>query len=93
MKPLGIVRRIDRLGRIVIPMEVRRVHGWDTGTPIEMFATDKGLVLREYGAEQKKIAILEELAYLKNVIEASGDETARTMIDDIMEYVKGETKS
>jgi AbrB family transcriptional regulator, stage V sporulation protein T len=90
MKALGIVRRIDHLGRITIPMEVRRVHGWEPGTPIEMFATDKGLVLREYGAEQKKLAILEELEYLKNVIEASGDETALTMLSDITDYVKGE---
>ncbi|ABI36850.1 putative AbrB-like transcriptional regulator [Geobacillus virus E2] len=90
MKPLGIVRRIDHLGRITIPMEVRRVHGWDTGTPIEMFATDKGLVLREYGAEQKKLAIIEELKYLADTVT---DETALAMIEDIMEYVKGETKS
>ncbi|AEH46749.1 AbrB/MazE/SpoVT family DNA-binding domain-containing protein [Parageobacillus thermoglucosidasius] len=93
MKPLGIVRKIDQLGRIVIPMEVRRVHGWETGTPIEMFATEKGLVLREYGAEQKKLAILEELEYLKNVIEAIGDETALTMLSDITDYVKGDGKS
>lgn len=89
MKPLGIVRRIDQLGRIVIPMEVRRVHGWDTGTPIEMFATDKGLVLREYGAEQKKLAIIEELKYLADTVT---DETALAMIEDIMKYVKGEGK-
>jgi AbrB family transcriptional regulator, stage V sporulation protein T len=93
MKALGIVRRIDDLGRITIPMEVRRVHGWEPGTPIEMFATDNGLVLREYGAEQKKLAILEELEYLKNVIEASGDETALTMLSDITDYVKGDGKS
>jgi AbrB family transcriptional regulator, stage V sporulation protein T len=90
MKPLGIVRRIDQLGRIVIPMEIRRVHGWEIGTPIEMFATDKGLVLREYGAEQKKLAIIEELKYLADTVK---DETALAMIEDIMEYVKGETKS
>jgi AbrB family transcriptional regulator, stage V sporulation protein T len=90
MKPLGIVRRIDDLGRITILMEVRRLHGWETGTPIEMFATDKGLVLREYGAEQKKLAIIEELKYLANTIT---DETALAMIEDIMEYVKREVKS
>jgi AbrB family transcriptional regulator, stage V sporulation protein T len=90
MKALGIVRRIDDLGRITIPMEVRRIHGWESGTPIEMFATDKGLVLREYGAEQKKLAIIEELKYLADTVT---DETALAMIEDIMEYVKGETKS
>jgi AbrB family transcriptional regulator (stage V sporulation protein T) len=90
MKALGIVRRIDDLGRITIPMEVRRVHGWEPGTPIEMFATEKGLVLREYGAEQKKLAVIEGLKYLADTVT---DETALTIIDDIMEYVKGEGKS
>jgi len=90
MKALGIVRRIDHLGRITIPMEVRRVHGWDTGTPIEMFATDKGLVLREYGAEQKKLAVIEGLKSLADMVD---DDTALAIIDDIMEYVKGEAKS
>lgn len=90
MKPLGIVRRIDQLGRIVIPAEVRRVHGWEPGTPIEMFATDKGLLLREYGAEQKKLAVIEGLKSLADMVD---DDTALAIIDDIMEYVKGETKS
>jgi AbrB family looped-hinge helix DNA binding protein len=90
MKALGIVRRIDDLGRITIPMEVRRVHGWEPGTPIEMFATDKGLVLREYGAEQKKLAVIEGLKSLADMVD---DDTALAIIGDIMEYVKGETKS
>ncbi|NNV08206.1 AbrB family transcriptional regulator [Geobacillus sp. MMMUD3] len=90
MKPLGIVRKLDHLGRIVIPMEVRRVHGWGQGTPIEMFATDKGLLLREYGAEQKKLAVIEGLKSLADMVD---DDTALAIIDDIMEYVKGEVKS
>lgn len=90
MKPLGIVRKIDQLGRIVIPMEVRRVHGWETGTPIEMFATEKGLVLREYGAEQKKLAVIEGLKSLADMVD---DDTALAIIDDIMDYVKGDGKS
>lgn len=89
MKALGIVRKIDDLGRITIPMEVRRVHGWETGTPIEMFATNKGLVLREYGAEQKKLAVIEGLKSLADMVD---DDTALAIIDDIMEYVKGEGK-
>jgi AbrB family transcriptional regulator (stage V sporulation protein T) len=90
MKALGIVRKIDHLGRITIPMEVRRIHGWESGTPIEMFATDKGLLLREYGAEQKKLAVIEGLKSLADMVD---DDTALAIIGDIMEYVKGETKS
>ena len=37
MKSTGIVRQIDNLGRIVIPMEVRRTHNIRTGDPIEIY--------------------------------------------------------
>jgi AbrB family transcriptional regulator, stage V sporulation protein T len=85
MKVLGIVRKIDHLGRIVIPMEVRRVHGWEPGTPLEMFATDKGLVLREYGEEQKRMAVIAGLQSLTDMVE---DETALSIIQDILDYMK-----
>jgi AbrB family transcriptional regulator, stage V sporulation protein T len=85
MKPLGIVRRIDHLGRVTIPMEVRRIHGWEPGTPIEMFATDKGLVLREYGEEQKRMAVIAGLESLSYMVK---DETGLAIIKDIMDYMK-----
>ena len=49
MKPLGIVRRIDSLGRIVLPADVRREHGWNVGTMVEMYGDRNGLFIRSYG--------------------------------------------
>ena len=37
MKATGIVRRIDDLGRVVIPKEIRRVHRIKEGDPLEIF--------------------------------------------------------
>ncbi|HLR59640.1 MAG TPA: AbrB family transcriptional regulator, partial [Pseudogracilibacillus sp.] len=37
MKALGIVRKIDDLGRVVIPKEVRISQGWEPGHSMEMF--------------------------------------------------------
>lgn len=49
MKETGIVRRIDELGRIVIPKEMRRVLRMATGTPIEIKTTKEGeIVLSKY---------------------------------------------
>lgn len=62
MIPLGIVRKIDDLGRIVIPKEVRRQQGWKTGQPLEMFATrDGALVAKAYslGEEDDTVRKLE----------------------------------
>lgn len=53
MKATGIVRRIDDLGRVVIPKEIRRSMGIKEGDPIEMFidAESGGLVLMPYHSE------------------------------------------
>ncbi len=40
MKATGIVRRIDDLGRVVIPKEIRRTLRIKEGTPLEIF-TDR----------------------------------------------------
>lgn len=49
MKATGIVRRIDDLGRVVIPKEIRRNLKIKEGDPLEMFVEDNGvLCLKKY---------------------------------------------
>ncbi len=48
MKPVGAVRRIDDLGRIVIPKEFRTAYGIEEGDPIEILGTRRGMILRKY---------------------------------------------
>ncbi|MCL2630464.1 MAG: AbrB/MazE/SpoVT family DNA-binding domain-containing protein [Firmicutes bacterium] len=49
MKSTGIVRRIDELGRVVIPKEIRRTMKIREGEELEVFtAEDNSLVLRKY---------------------------------------------
>lgn len=49
MKATGIVRRIDDLGRIVIPKEIRRAKRIYEGDPFEIFFdTDHNIVLKKY---------------------------------------------
>ena len=48
MKSTGIVRRIDELGRIVIPKEIRRILHIREGDPIEIFTSEDAIVLKKY---------------------------------------------
>ncbi|SKC62776.1 AbrB/MazE/SpoVT family DNA-binding domain-containing protein [Maledivibacter halophilus] len=48
MKATGIVRKLDNLGRIVLPMELRRTMSIKTGTPIEIFADLDKIVFSKY---------------------------------------------
>lgn len=43
-----MTRQLDPLGRIVIPMEIRRTLGIQTKTPIEILVEEDTIVLRKY---------------------------------------------
>lgn len=44
----GIVRRVDDLGRIVIPKELRKNLKIDIGTPMEIFTKGSEIILKKY---------------------------------------------
>ena len=48
MKATGIVRRIDDLGRVVIPKEIRRTASIREGDPLEIFLQDGAVVFKKY---------------------------------------------
>ncbi|MBE5733619.1 MAG: AbrB/MazE/SpoVT family DNA-binding domain-containing protein [Clostridiales bacterium] len=48
MQDRGIVRRIDELGRLVIPKEIRKVLRIKDGDPLEIYASKDQLVLKKY---------------------------------------------
>ena len=48
MKATGIVRTMDSLGRIVIPVELRRTLEVGEGDALEIFSEDNTIILRKY---------------------------------------------
>lgn len=55
MKATGIVRRIDDLGRVVIPREIRRTMRIKEGDPLEIFTTHEGeVVFKRYEPYDEK---------------------------------------
>lgn len=52
MKATGIVRRIDDLGRVVIPREYRRVINVREGDPLELFLTEDGVLFKKYNLSE-----------------------------------------
>ena len=47
MKSLGIVRPVDNLGRIVIPIELRRTMDIKEGDSLEFFTEDNRIILKK----------------------------------------------
>lgn len=51
MKATGIVRRVDELGRIVLPIELRRTLGIRTKDAIEIYVDGDFIILKKYSPE------------------------------------------
>ena len=64
MKATGIVRRIDDLGRVVIPKEIRRTCNIREGDPLEIFLQDGAVVFEKYnpGYRDDLMATLQDAA-------------------------------
>ena len=48
MKSTGIFRKVDELGRIVIPIELRRSLGIDIKDSLEIFVDEEHVILKKY---------------------------------------------
>lgn len=48
MKSTGVVRKVDELGRIVLPIEIRKVLDIKTKDAIEIFTDNNKIVLQKY---------------------------------------------
>ena len=48
MKSLGIVRKIDELGRIVLPAELRNSLGIEKKFPLEIYVEGEHIILKKY---------------------------------------------
>ena len=48
MKSTGIVRKVDELGRIMLPIELRRTLGIEEKDRIEIFVDGESIILRKY---------------------------------------------
>ena len=48
MKSTGIVRKLDELGRITLPIELRRTLGVSERDPLEIFVDEGKIILQKY---------------------------------------------
>ena len=52
MKETGMTRRVDELGRVVIPKEIRQIFKIKVGTPLEIFIEGDRLIMQKYSVAQ-----------------------------------------
>ena len=48
LKSTGMVRKVDELGRVVLPKEIRTMLGIDKKDPLEIFISGESIILKKY---------------------------------------------
>ena len=66
MKATGVVRRIDDLGRIVIPKEIRNLLNIQNNDNIEIYIDNKNIILTKYDKAMDLKSYADKLANIVN---------------------------
>ncbi len=91
MKATGIVRRIDDLGRVVIPKEIRRTLRLREGTPLEIFTDREGeIILKKYSPMMELTAFSGQ--YAEAMAQSSGLMVCITDRDQVVAVAGGPKK-
>ncbi|MGG1483516.1 AbrB/MazE/SpoVT family DNA-binding domain-containing protein [Peribacillus castrilensis] len=88
MKSSGVIRKVDSLGRIIVPIEMRKVLGWETGTEIEFWTEGNTVVLKAPKKEQKTN---EALDTLEEVEKRTDDPELKAKISEVIRFLVNET--
>ncbi|HBY19557.1 MAG: AbrB family transcriptional regulator [Clostridiales bacterium GWE2_32_10] len=77
MKSTGIVRKVDELGRIVLPIELRRNLGIQVKDSLEIFVNDEGVILQKYQPACVHTGTMD------NLIDYNGKKVSRNAIKEM----------
>ena len=90
MRATGIVRRVDDLGRVVIPREIRRSMGIKEGEPLEIYLENDAVIFRRYCFN-----LVDEIKRVAELVECNCNADHETMVDisrmlsTVAELIKG----
>ena len=91
MKATGIVRRIDDLGRVVIPKEIRRTLRIREGDPLEIFTDREGeIILKKYSPIGELGAFAKQ--YAEALAQSTGQIVCITDRDQVIAFAGGPKK-
>ena len=91
MKATGIVRRVDDLGRVVIPKEIRRNLGIHEGDPFEIFLHEDCVCFKKYTTNKLK-KVSDAFKELADFAEEEGGLRMRTKVSELQAEVEERLK-
>ncbi len=77
MKSIGIVRKVDHLGRVVLPKETRDCFGIKDNDPLEFYVDDDKIILKRY------LSRCEFCSNTEDLIDFKGRKVCQSCIDEL----------
>lgn len=87
MKATGITRKIDELGRITLPIELRRTLDIQVDTQMEIFVDGKNIIVRKY--EPVDVEKVRTTFELEQLLKEISNDQQREVILKAIEQLKG----
>ncbi len=81
MKSTGIVRKVDELGRVVIPIELRRTLGIDIKDSLEIYVEGEYIIFKKY---QPACMFCDNA---RDVVQYKGKNICRTCLKEMVEEI------
>ena len=81
MKSTGIVRKVDELGRVVLPIELRKTLHIDVRDPMEIFVDEDKVILKKYEPSDIFTGDMEDL------IEYKGKKVSKKSITEMAKII------
>lgn len=85
MRAIGIIRRIDGAGRIVIPKEIRKSYGLEDDSLIEIFSADNGIVLKKHRTGDE---LMNAMNAFGEAVEGSADDLDYEKVREIRKHIR-----
>ena len=85
MKTTGITRRIDELGRVVLPIELRRMLGIEVKDSLEIFVDGDKVIFRKYRRDTEKADMIEQLETVKTL---TNNSFVAEIMDETINFIK-----
>ncbi|TGB04711.1 AbrB/MazE/SpoVT family DNA-binding domain-containing protein [Halobacillus salinus] len=81
MKATGIVRKVDELGRVVLPIELRRNLEINEKDPLEIYLDNNKIILKKHIPSEEKMQHLKTLDDIKILLSGSEKERIERVIN------------
>lgn len=88
MKSTGILRKVDELGRVVIPIELRRTLGIEEKDALEIYVDGDKIVLKKYVPSELEAEKERVIKNLEKVLSNANSMFAMRTIEDAIKLLK-----